>query len=55
KHIQVKYHLVQDDLVGKGEAIICYVPTDSWRSESLTSMVPTRTLLVPFSKFLQDV
>ena len=27
KHIQRKYHFVWDDLVGKGEAIVCYVPT----------------------------
>ena len=27
KHIQQKYHFVRDDLVGKGEAIVCYVPT----------------------------
>ncbi|KIL00579.1 hypothetical protein PAXRUDRAFT_129581, partial [Paxillus rubicundulus Ve08.2h10] len=24
KHIQRKYHFIQDDLVGKGEAVICY-------------------------------
>ena len=27
KHIQWKYHFVRDDLVGKGEAIVRYVPT----------------------------
>ncbi|KAG2353942.1 hypothetical protein BDR07DRAFT_1307561, partial [Suillus spraguei] len=28
KHIQRKYHSMYDDLVAKGQAIICYIPTD---------------------------
>ena len=36
KHIQQKYHFVQDDLVGKGEAVICYVPTTDMTADILT-------------------
>ena len=36
KHIQQKYHFVQDDLVGKGEAIVRYVPTRDMVADILT-------------------
>ncbi|KIJ11278.1 hypothetical protein PAXINDRAFT_22542, partial [Paxillus involutus ATCC 200175] len=36
KHIQRKYHFVWDDLVGKGEAVIHYVPTDDMAADILT-------------------
>ena len=36
KHIQQKYHFVRNDLVGKGEAIVCYVPTGNMVADILT-------------------
>jgi hypothetical protein len=36
KHIQRKYHFVRDDLVGKEEAIFCYVPTRDMVADILT-------------------
>ncbi|KIK72657.1 hypothetical protein PAXRUDRAFT_21735 [Paxillus rubicundulus Ve08.2h10] len=36
KHIQWKYHFIRDDLIGKGEAIIRYVPTDDMVADILT-------------------
>ncbi|KIK75509.1 hypothetical protein PAXRUDRAFT_92474, partial [Paxillus rubicundulus Ve08.2h10] len=36
KHIQRKYHFIQDDLVGKGEAVIRYMPTDDMVADILT-------------------
>ena len=36
KHIQCKYHHIQDDLVTKGEEVICYVPTNDMVADILT-------------------
>ena len=36
KHIQCKAHHIQDDLVAKGEAVICYVPTNDMVTDILT-------------------
>ena len=36
KHIQCKYHHIQDDLVAKGEAVIRYVPTNDMVADILT-------------------
>ncbi|KAF9223297.1 hypothetical protein BS17DRAFT_705999, partial [Gyrodon lividus] len=38
KHIQRKYHFVCDDLVGKGEAIVRYVPTGDMVADILTKL-----------------
>ena len=36
KHIQQKYHFVRDDLVGKGEAVVHYIPTGDMVADILT-------------------
>ena len=45
KHIQRKYHFVQDDLVGKGEAIVRYVPTrDMLKFDYVDSLITLSTI-----------
>ena len=36
KHIQQKYHFVHDDVVGKGLAIVQYIPTSEMVADILT-------------------
>ncbi|KIK95226.1 hypothetical protein PAXRUDRAFT_87043, partial [Paxillus rubicundulus Ve08.2h10] len=40
KHIQRKYHFIQDDFITKGEAIIHYVPTNDMVVDILTKPLP---------------
>ena len=39
KHIQCKYHHIQDDLVAKGEAVIHYIPTNNMVTDILTKVL----------------
>ena len=40
KHIQQKYHYLRDDLVAKGEAIVCYVPTENMVADIFMKALP---------------
>lgn len=40
KHIQRKYHYLRDDLVGTGQAIVRYVPTDDMVADIFTKSLP---------------
>ncbi|KAF8547114.1 hypothetical protein OG21DRAFT_1425425, partial [Imleria badia] len=46
KHIQCKFHFIRaqvTDLVGKGEAIICYVPTVDMTVDILTKALARKS------------
>ncbi|KAF8444490.1 hypothetical protein L210DRAFT_3394822 [Boletus edulis BED1] len=57
KHVQQKYHFVQDDVVGKGEAVVWYVSTKDmvWAdilTKPLTNEPHWEQVKVPFCSLL---
>jgi len=40
-HIERKFHFVRDDVIGKGKAIVSYVPTRDMVADIFTKALPT--------------